>query len=57
MEQNFDRANLTARTYHRLLRISRTLADMEGADAVQLFHLQEAFLFRSMDKKYWEKYL
>ena len=57
LEKNFETANLTARTYHRLLRISRTVADMEGSETVKLSHLREAFLFRSMDKKYWEKYL
>ena len=57
LEDNFEKASLTARTYHRLLRVSRTIADMEGSDHVEITHLREAFLFRSMDKNYWEKYL
>ncbi|WP_422071913.1 YifB family Mg chelatase-like AAA ATPase [Tranquillimonas rosea] len=41
-----DRFGLTARGYHRLLRVARTIADLEGADAVEVPHLAEAISYR-----------
>ena len=41
-----DRMRLTARGYHRVLRVARTLADLEGAEAVQRIHIAEALSFR-----------
>lgn len=55
MEKMFEDASLTARTYHRILKVARTIADMEESEDIKLCHLQEAFLYRSMDKRYWEK--
>ena len=42
----FERRRLTARAYHRMLRVARTIADMEGAEKVTVTHLNEAFLYR-----------
>ena len=41
-----ERMKLSARGYHRILRVSRTLADLEGADAVRRLHVAEALSFR-----------
>ncbi|WP_296766348.1 YifB family Mg chelatase-like AAA ATPase [Sediminimonas sp.] len=41
-----DRFGLTARGYHRVLRVARTIADLDGADAVALPHLAEALSYR-----------
>ena len=41
-----DRMRLTARGYHRVLRVARTLADLDGADAVRRLHIAEALSFR-----------
>ncbi|MCR4675167.1 MAG: YifB family Mg chelatase-like AAA ATPase [Lachnospiraceae bacterium] len=57
MKKKYEEEALTARTYHRILKVSRTIADMEGNESIMLSHLQEAFMYRSMDKRYWEKYL
>lgn len=40
------RLKLTARGYHRVLRVARTLADMEGQDAVRRLHVAEALSYR-----------
>ena len=54
MEEMYNKYSLTARTYHKVLRVARTIADMDGASEIQLKHLQEAILYRGLDKKYWE---
>lgn len=43
-----DRFGLTARAYHRLLRVARTIADLEGADSVRAPHMAEAISYRLM---------
>jgi magnesium chelatase family protein len=54
MEEMYKRYNLTARTYHKILKVARTLADMDGADNISDDNLTEAFCYRSLDKKFWE---
>lgn len=56
MEQVYRRQNLTARSYHKILKVARTIADMEGSGRICDSHLKEAVCYRSMDKKYWEPY-
>ena len=53
MRQAFSRLGLTARTYHKILKVARTIADLEGKERIQTTHLQEAIGYRTIDKKYW----
>ena len=53
MGQAFERMNLTARTYYKVLCVARTIADLEGAEEISLVHLREALSYRMLDKKYW----
>ncbi|HLD95541.1 MAG TPA: YifB family Mg chelatase-like AAA ATPase [Alphaproteobacteria bacterium] len=46
MAQAFDRLGLSARGYHRILRVARTLADMEEVPTIEVGHLTEALQFR-----------
>lgn len=53
MQQVFDRMGLTARTCHKILKVARTIADLEGEEKIRESHLLEAIGYRTMDKKYW----
>lgn len=53
MELAFEKIGLTARTYHKILRVARTIADLDYSEKVKEKHLKEAIAYRSLDKKYW----
>ena len=53
MKRAFSALGLTARTYHKILRVARTIADMDGEDQIRTSHIKEAIGYRSLDKKYW----
>ncbi|MDO4308789.1 MAG: ATP-binding protein, partial [Eubacteriales bacterium] len=53
MERAFEKIALSARSYHRILKVARTIADMDGAEAIGSRHIGEALTYRSFDKKYW----
>ena len=55
MESMYEKYSLTARTYHKVLRVARTLADMDLCSDIRLEHLQEALCYRGLDKRYWEE--
>ena len=47
MQGAFDRLGLTGRSHDRILRMARTIADLEGAEAIEAPHLAEAIQYRS----------
>ncbi len=53
MKQMYQSLNLTARSYHKILKVARTLADMDESEAILEEHLKEAICYRSIDKKLW----
>jgi magnesium chelatase family protein len=51
LKQSFDKLDLSARGYYRILKVARTIADLADSDRIELPHITEALRFRGMDKK------
>ncbi len=53
MNDAYESMHLSLRSYHRMLRVARTIADLDGSETVGLKHLNEALCYRGVEDRYW----
>ncbi|MBR2869093.1 MAG: YifB family Mg chelatase-like AAA ATPase [Clostridia bacterium] len=53
LEQVFEKLDFSARAYDKVLRVARTIADLENEKVIDIQHISRAVQFRSLDRKFW----
>ncbi len=55
LKESYEKLQLSARAYHKILKVARTIADLEESDTINVQHISEAICYRTIDKKFWGK--
>lgn len=53
LQQSVDKMGLSARAHDKVLRVARTIADVEGAEEIEVEHISEAINYRMLDRQFW----